>query len=49
MNGLMALPNLIGLFLLTPVVVKESKDFFALLKREKLLANKKIKEVKDGL
>jgi AGCS family alanine or glycine:cation symporter len=49
MNGLMALPNLIGLFLLTPVVVKESQDFFALLKREKLLANKKLKQVKDGM
>ena len=27
-NGLMALPNVIGLFLLTGVVVKETNDFF---------------------
>lgn len=35
MNGLMALPNLIGLFGLSSVVVLESKTFFALLEREK--------------
>ncbi len=28
LNGLMALPNLIGLLLLTPVIVKESKKYF---------------------
>ncbi len=28
-NGLMAIPNLIGLILLTPVVVKETRAFFA--------------------
>jgi AGCS family alanine or glycine:cation symporter len=28
MNGLMAVPNLIGLLLLSGVVVKETKDFF---------------------
>ncbi|MDM8552003.1 sodium:alanine symporter family protein [Desulfobacterales bacterium HSG2] len=27
-NGLMAVPNLIGLLLLTPIVVKETRDFF---------------------
>ena len=27
-NGLMAIPNLIGLLVLTPVVVKETKDYF---------------------
>jgi alanine or glycine:cation symporter, AGCS family len=35
MNGLMALPNLIGLLGLSSVVVMESKAFFALLDREK--------------
>ncbi len=29
MNGLMALPNLIGLLLLSGVIVKETRDFFA--------------------
>ncbi|NGX63452.1 MAG: Amino-acid carrier protein AlsT [Candidatus Anoxychlamydiales bacterium] len=37
MNGLMALPNLIGLFLLSNVIVAESNSFFDLLKREKQL------------
>ncbi|MBS0604419.1 MAG: sodium:alanine symporter family protein [Verrucomicrobia bacterium] len=36
MNGLMALPNLIGLMGLSSVIVIESKAFFALLDREKL-------------
>ncbi|MBI2743472.1 MAG: sodium:alanine symporter family protein [Chlamydiales bacterium] len=35
MNGLMALPNLIGLFALSGVVVAEANGFFALLKHEK--------------
>ncbi len=35
MNGLMAFPNLIGLFLLAPVVAKETKVFELLLKKEK--------------
>ena len=35
MNGLMALPNLIGLIGLSSVVASESKGFFALLEREK--------------
>jgi AGCS family alanine or glycine:cation symporter len=35
MNGLMALPNLIGLLGLSSVIVIESKTFFALLDREK--------------
>ncbi|MCB1074069.1 MAG: sodium:alanine symporter family protein [Simkania sp.] len=35
MNGLMTLPNLIGLIALSSVVVKESNEFFKLLKREK--------------
>ncbi|MES2121372.1 MAG: alanine:cation symporter family protein, partial [Chlamydiota bacterium] len=36
MNGLMAVPNLIGLLGLSAVVVKESKGFFALLERERV-------------
>jgi alanine or glycine:cation symporter, AGCS family len=36
MNGLMALPNLIGLFALSGVVVAEANAFFKLLQREKL-------------
>ncbi len=36
MNGLMALPNLVGLLGLSSVVAIESKSFFALLDREKL-------------
>lgn len=40
MNGLMALPNLIGLAFLAPVVIKESHAFFALLKQEKALSLK---------
>lgn len=35
MNGLMALPNLIGLLFLAPVVVRESRGFFQLLEEEK--------------
>ncbi len=35
MNGLMALPNLIGLFALSSIVVAEANSFFALLDREK--------------
>ncbi|NGX34343.1 MAG: Amino-acid carrier protein AlsT [Candidatus Anoxychlamydiales bacterium] len=41
MNGLMAFPNLIGLFLLTNVVVSESKAFFELLKNEKEIIKKR--------
>lgn len=37
MNGLMAFPNLIGLFFLTPVIVKESRVFFDLVRKEKEL------------
>jgi len=29
MNGLMALPNLVGLLLLSGVAVRETRDFFA--------------------
>lgn len=36
MNGLMAFPNLIGLFLLAPVVAAETKLFEKMLKKEKL-------------
>jgi len=36
MNGLMAFPNLIGIFGLSSVVILEANSFFALLKREKL-------------
>ncbi len=35
MNGLMTLPNLIGLFALSSIVVAESNKFFALVRREK--------------
>jgi len=35
MNGFMAIPNLIGLLLLSGVVIKESEIFFDLIKREK--------------
>lgn len=40
-NGLMALPNLIGILLLSKIVVDESKIFFTLLKEEKKQAQKK--------
>jgi AGCS family alanine or glycine:cation symporter len=33
-NGLMAIPNLIGLLALTPVVVKETKSYFEKKKTE---------------
>ena len=39
MNGLMALPNLIGLFLLSNVVVKESASYIGSLKNKKKLKN----------
>ena len=29
LNGLMALPNLLGLIMLTPVIVSETKKYFA--------------------
>ena len=32
LNGLMAIPNLIGLLLLSPVVIKVSRDYFKALK-----------------
>ena len=35
LNGLMAIPNLIGLLLLSPVVVKLSREYFADVKRLK--------------
>ena len=28
-NGLMAIPNLIGLLALSPVIVKETRDYFS--------------------
>lgn len=37
MNGLMAFPNLVALFFLSPIVVRESRTFFALVAREKAL------------
>lgn len=37
MNGLMALPNLVGILFLAPVVVRESRTFFDLVAREKAL------------
>ena len=33
MNGLMAIPNLIALFVLSPVVVKLAKDYFVRMKQ----------------
>jgi len=39
MNGLMAFPNLIALFFLSPIVVRESRTFFDILAREKALAS----------
>lgn len=41
MNGLMALPNLIGLFALSSVVVKESSGFFKMIDRERKKGGKK--------
>lgn len=40
MNGLMAFPNLIGLFVLAGVISKETQVFEKLLKQEKLLSKK---------
>lgn len=34
-NALMAFPNLVGLLLLSPIVIKETNDFFADLKKQK--------------
>jgi len=45
MNGLMAIPNLIALFLLSNVVVKESNQFFDLLKKEKSLKKRKSQKI----
>ena len=42
MNGLMALPNLIGLIGLSGIVVVESNAFFDLLRYEKLKSGKKV-------
>lgn len=39
-NGLMAIPNLIGLVALSPVIVKETKNYFSALVEEKI----KVKE-----
>lgn len=36
-NGLMALPNLVALIALSPVISKECKEYFAKLKQQKLL------------
>lgn len=44
MNGLMTLPNLIGLIALSSVVVKESGEFFQLLKEEKAARLKVLKK-----
>jgi AGCS family alanine or glycine:cation symporter len=38
-NGLMAFPNLIALFALSPVVLSETRDFLALLRSEHLTNN----------
>ncbi len=37
MNGLMAFPNLVGLLLLAPVVIRETQSFEALLEKERKL------------
>ncbi len=37
MNALMALPNLVAIIVLSPIVVKLSKDYFARMKKEKML------------
>ena len=37
-NGLMAIPNLIGVVFLAKVVAKESDDFAHVIKQEKLAA-----------
>lgn len=37
MNGLMAFPNLIALFFLSPIIIRESRTFFDLVAREKSL------------
>ncbi len=42
MNGLMAFPNLIALFFLAPVVIQESRTFFALVAREQSLKKLKV-------
>ncbi len=34
-NGLMAVPNLVGLLLLTPVIVSETKDYFSTIGKKK--------------
>ncbi|QSB04986.1 alanine/glycine:cation symporter family protein [Natronoglycomyces albus] len=46
-NGLMALPNLIGLLILTPVLVKETKNFFA-NPDWKMLPSDSIKDKQDN-
>lgn len=33
LNGLMAIPNLIGLLLLSPVVIKVTRDYFKAIKK----------------
>ncbi|MEM7174893.1 MAG: sodium:alanine symporter family protein [Chlamydiota bacterium] len=43
MNGLMTFPNLIALFALSGIVVKESRGFFKLIKKERL-EQKRLKE-----
>ena len=40
MNGLMAVPNLIGLLFLSGVVVSETRSFREQLKKERLEAEK---------
>jgi len=44
LNGLMAFPNLIALFLLSSVVIKESEIFFQILKKEKTSKGRLIQE-----
>lgn len=48
LNGFMAIPNLIGLFLLSSVVVKESGIFFDLVKREKIEKKTKVLNQADN-
>lgn len=48
MNGLMAFPNLIGLFFLTGIVAKETKLFEMLIKKERAEARLLKKKRKEG-
>ena len=44
MNGMMAIPNLIGIFFLSKIIVTESDIFFDFLQKEKKISKKRKKE-----